>query len=371
MRCPHCGFQNISLAINCIQCDGSLHQKEEGLSPKEARPPRAGKLQKRMRKVPIISKMFDRPLKLGNTGVSASQALVTLWYTGWRWASYLLGLIPGLAHIRIGKPQRGMLFLGVLGVLGGISLLFWGTRIADIAFIAFTFVHAVSFIEYLQATFDMTKKHDAIPGWVVASIVGSVCIMILYLFLHQLRTSAVEDFWLKTHFKSAVVSTGDMLIVDKMFFRRSKLPRGAVVLYRLKHSSIRFRDTGFVNGVVIPNARNIDRIIGIPGDTIEFTQKGILRNKILLTAKEKPLYLQFLPRRAKIVVPRGHYFIFPSFYAASLPRRAGEQQIDLIRMSSVLSEVHRFFVRAGLVPFKRVKGHVRGIYQPWSRRRRL
>jgi signal peptidase I len=190
----------------------------------------------------------------------------------------------------------------------------------------------------------------------VSIVATLVLVCAVYLPLHLLRLRIVEDAIITYETHSRLFEQGDILLVKKVWFDPARLHRGDVVMWQLKDEYIRDQRHGVF---IVSASRVIDRILGVPGDTIEFTEKGILLNGSPLSQDRYPINATQLPIEGSYTVPPGQYFIYPS----CLNVRYGGAVREFIGAN--------FKASRSMVSMENILGKVVMLYYPWGRRRSL
>jgi hypothetical protein len=107
---------------------------------------------------------------------------------------------------------------------------------------------------------------------------------------------------IENHLLMPLRFNGQVVVVQK-WAPAAGVKRGDWIAYHISYSS----DSGEDAWVHIHSGVGFGPVLGVPGDTIEFSQKGFSVNGVL-----KPL-LPYMPSRGSLVVGQNHWFIWPSY----------------------------------------------------------
>jgi len=114
-----------------------------------------------------------------------------------------------------------------------------------------------------------------------------------------------------------VLCRGDTATVNRRAYMNHLPSRGDIVLFR----SIA--------------GQSIDRIIGIPGDTVEFHKGLLFLNNKPAEKQQYPLNIQKLPEKYFQKVPEGRYLLRPTY----LRNRRPHSTLSLISRQAILGKV--------------------------------
>lgn len=115
-----------------------------------------------------------------------------------------------------------------------------------------------------------------------------------------LRIFVVGLFSIPSHSMENTLLAGDNIVVSKVSTWFGSHDRGDIIVFDLPDS---LRGTA-------PDEPFVKRIIGLPGDTVRFTRRGITVNKVPFptpptAASERPIK----SGKKRVIVPDGHYFV--------------------------------------------------------------
>jgi signal peptidase I len=137
------------------------------------------------------------------------------------------------------------------------------------------------------------------------------------------RTFWEEAFYLPTGSMEPTLLAGDRILVDKLHYRLRKIRRGDVVVHWI--------DNALTDRYRKPPGRqlHVKRVIGIPGDTIEFRDEKLYRNNELVD-EPYAIFLSWdapdsmtaeLRNSGPVVVPEREYFLVGDNRRRSLDSR--------------------------------------------------
>jgi signal peptidase I len=316
-------------------------------APVAVHPPRAGKWQKKIRKIAGVYQMEDGLEAIKNKIQPES------WLT-----AMVISVVPGLGHYLYGRKLQGMLLAGGWWLLLCFTLFFWGYLLAQLTVAGLLFLHIYCLLDAGRPLLPEQSLTKRCKIFAVATFVLLVC---FYVPLHMTRRALVEDVVIAYDTRSTVFIQGDMLLVNKYFCKHERLRRGDLVMYAMDGQRINPGEVGIpnVDYVYIPLMRVIDRILGVAGDKVAFTENGIYVNDEKLPDEDGPVNSRELPRDAIFVVPPGHYCVYPSCLRATYPHSDREYPSMGIKLQQ------------SIVVAKKISGKVFMLYCPLSRRRFL
>ncbi len=137
-------------------------------------------------------------------------------------------------------------------------------------------------------------------------------IVITSLIVIPIRYFIFQPFFVKGSSMEPNFSNGDYLIVDELSYRFRQPKRGEVIVFRYPKN---------------PSQRYIKRIIGLPGETIEFKESQILiydkngRKKILEESNYLPIYYPEFFEEKKISLGPNEYYVLGDNRASSFDSR--------------------------------------------------
>lgn len=312
MQCSHCGFHNLPGTDECLSCRVPFGRTATAVLT----PPRAPSWRKRFR-------AFHRlpHVRLG----SARRVLVA--------AQALLGLLPGLPQIVVGRRRLGAAFLGAWLLLLSLAFLFLGTAastvFAGIALSTHVFSALLPYQEAMQPLPLLRRCLISLAAW-------AVLLLAVYLPLERGVATLLFPLRIPEGVQSPDFREGDVVLV-----RRSQDPAWRPERGRL---------VAFTHAWGGPT---LDRVLGVAGDRIEVIEGTFVRNGVPLPAAERPLHPDVVPVVLQVVVPEGSVFVWPS-----LGMR-------------IYNPGYADFGRFGVVPLRSVLGVPWRVWQPWSRRRAL
>lgn len=344
MQCPSCRFENMPGLDSCGRCGTTL-----GLSTAtiDINPPRASKTAKRVRKVVprrLIYQARDVAAEARRvvTGSIVEDSRVPL-----PTPDILSRLVvPGWAHIHLGIPLRGQVFLLAYLPLLLLGLLYWGTGTGSILLgLAFS-VHTSSVTDVLIR--QGTVRFPRIMA--IAAFVSLALAVLVYVptGLTLTQVAAPIEFAIDAPpFKRL-----DVVLVNHWAFALTAPRRGDVVLYSPRNSMRARGDDNQNLGrarYLFEENQLIDRVIGLPGDRVICDQ-----GKLTINGKAvswKPLLPHLMPAHLEITVPLDRYFILAT------------TSVGAIRLGGSES----FWKDAGLIPRSEILGGVYLLSNPLSR----
>jgi signal peptidase I len=343
MQCPSCRFENMPGLDSCGRCGTML-----GLSTAtiDVNPPRASKSAKRVRKMVPTRLIYQARDVAAEARRVVSGSIVDDSRVPLPTPEVLSRLVvPGWAHIHLGMPARGQVFLLAYLPLLFLGLLYWGTGMGGVLLgLAFS-VHTSSVTDILIR--QGTVRFPRIMA--IAAFVSLALAVLVYVpaGLTLTQVAAPIEFAIDTPpFKRL-----DVVLVNHWAFALTSPRRGDVVLYSPVSVSRLAGDDAQRNHLRYMYEENqlIDRIIGLPGDHVVWDQGKLTINGEAVTWK--PLLFERLASHLDITVPSERYLILPSTSVGSI--RAGGSE--------------SFWKNAGMITRQDILGGVYLLSNPLSR----
>lgn len=334
MQCPSCQFENMPGLESCGRCGTSLRL---GTAVIDVNPPRASRTAKRVRKVVPRKLLYEARDVAASAGRAVSGSIVDDSHIPLPEPDVLARLIvPGWAHIHSGLGLRGRIFLGAYLTLLSLGLLFWGTYTGSILLgLAFS-VHASSVLDILirQGTvrFPRMMATAALTSLVLAALIYYPAGQLLTRIASPIEFEADTDLFRRF----------DVVLVNRWAFAWRDPRRGDVVLFSPVRSHLRAANYQLANvRFAYREDAVIDRLIGLPGDTVVWDRGKLTINGTAV--RWKPLLSERLPPHLEITIPAQRYLIWPTTsVAASL--NAGSvsfwNEASLVPGSDILGGVY-------------------------------
>ena len=228
MQCPSCRFENMPGLDSCGRCGTTL-----GLSTAtiDINPPRASKSAKRVRKMVPTRLIYQARDVAAEARRVVSGSIVDDSRVPLPTPEVLSRLVvPGWAHIHLGMPARGQVFLLAYLPLLFAGLLYWGTGMGGVLLgLAFS-VHTSSVTDILIR--QGTVRFPRIMA--IAAFVSLALAVLLYVpaGLTLTQVAAPIEFAIDTPpFKRL-----DVVLVNHWAFALTAPRRGDVVLYSPRNS---------------------------------------------------------------------------------------------------------------------------------------
>jgi signal peptidase I len=115
------------------------------------------------------------------------------------------------------------------------------------------------------------------------------------------RGFVLQSFWIPSESMTPTLQVRDRVLVNRLAYKAHPIHRGDVVVFARPP-----------NISTDQNVKDlIKRVVGLPGETIEFSENHVLVDGRLLTEPYLPAGVPTLPKRlgAKIVVPQGQILV--------------------------------------------------------------
>jgi signal peptidase I len=178
---------------------------------------------------------------------------------------------------------------------------------------------------------------------------------------------------------SPVLNKGDRILVDGLTYKFRRPERGEVVFYDPKSFKIYVPRSGIFgeDWFVVNSKNNIERIVGLPGETVELKKGEVYVNGKKAPAEYSPLVTEQLVFDFKVEVPEDSYCVIYSVAPVedgpilSLYAETIMKQLEVPRLDSPGIIVTEEWAKASIVHKDEIMGLVRCVYNPPGRRRSL
>jgi signal peptidase I len=296
MQCVNCGFQNMPSSQVCGRCNTSLGIATAVM---DVRPPRAGAMTKRLRRIlPIRRALYRTVDTLTSDATSGRVRYIAENFPPF--PIFVRLIFPGWSHFYLKQPVRGALFaIGFVACLIP-SLWTFGTWESSIWFgLAFS-VHSSAALDIVTQTFADAGMRDRMARSIGVSLVLGVC---LYLPVVLLVSAVANPRTIMAN--NGAFQYGDVILVN----RWANLRPGDIVVYTMQYEHDAGR-IGYHHTIMEFHGENVDRILAIGGDRVQCI-KGVLYVNDLV-ASNLPLNMHKFPDKLDWTVPADRYFILPS-----------------------------------------------------------
>jgi hypothetical protein len=336
VQCGACQFENLPGLTACARCRSPLE-----LADVSVEPPRASRLRARTRVGRWLNRLRAGARALGGALHRLQRSTdEPLPRTALLWA-----LGPGLAQIRFGPPALGIALLAAWLTLLGLGVASLGDVWGWTAWWWAVAVHAVGVLRLLAPSlgFERGLVRAGYGALLFLALVAGI-----YAPVHWLATRAV--FVLPCGYGRGVylAHVDEVFLVSGPWLPERPLQRGDLVAYTLDSvGGAGFQHAGYA----------VDRVVGVPGDRVEFRHGRISVNDRTPPAGERPVAPVNWPMEASWRVEPGEFLIFPSQLSVAVNSAARQQPSEV---ANLLAPVCR--VRAG-----QVAGRILWRVRPWSR----
>jgi signal peptidase I len=335
MECPSCAFQNTPGMRNCVRCQGLLDFSGIAVDPPRAASSaivrrgramafrfRLGARERRTRYISGLSIGMDIP--------GAGQLVP--------WAA-----VPGLPQIRAGAPSMGWTILVVWVALLILAVLMVGSGMSLLLLAAAGSVHCFGVTLFLAGAM---QSMPIFRRMATGLAIYGVLLVGVYLPARYLLTSTVGVIRLPAHASSDLLQARDVLLCTGPWTRPDAWERGMLVVYSTPGHSM--------SGVVINSGQIVDRIVGLPGDTVEIRHGTTYVNGERLPREQGPVFPHRLPELVVTAGP-GEYVVIPS-----------GMHILAIGQPGIYAQATGGIVWLAGVPEERLVGRVLWRLRPWK-----
>ncbi|MCE9583706.1 MAG: zinc finger Ran-binding domain-containing protein [Planctomycetes bacterium] len=275
MSCPRCGFFNFPGSPACVSCGTPLGHAAGAVAIATA-PPRATSLQKRMRRARKVVLGTDVALETRTPRPSLA----------------LFALLPGLPQVIFGYNVLALVFATAWAASLALATWLFGSPFSPWFVGGAIGTHFMSAVHPWRApVFRMGfRDRTLLTLTIYLLLAGGIYWPAFRIAGQHVIPLAVHDIR-----PNPVFHTGDSVLIRPLPASASPAA-GSLVAFTIGNGA----------GLVI------DRVLGLPGDRIQWQAGTWKRNSIDLGPGEVPLTTTAMPRLIDFVVPENALFIWPS-----------------------------------------------------------
>ena len=334
MQCLNCGFENMPGLPACARCESALVLGEVSVVPMRASSLRLGtRLEQVLNQAGSVAAVLRRFRMPRWVPRSRNPRL---------WPSLIRTVIPGFGHMNVGHRVAGwILLIGWFGLLlaglmtfpSGLTFYFFSAAIA---------IHSIAVISLFAE--DLTYQ-----GLAMRAAFGVLLFLGLLWLVYSPIGWVFQGFWSPMVVPATIspgqtVIAGDGVLYEGRWLRPSQFSRGELVVYRIPATQ--------AGNYYSVDGYGIDRIVGVPGDTVEIREGRLFVNGATPRDSEMPLGDTRSMPNLELGLGDGDYAILPTRVRFIAGDRA--QQSDVLRQITRTTD--------GLI-----LGRLRYRLQPWSR----
>jgi len=162
-----------------------------------------------------------------------------------------------------------------------------------------------------------SKKKHALPFWVELPLLILAALVVAVV----LKTFLIQAFYIPSGSMEDTLVINDRVMVNKMAYQFGDLQRGDVIVFDDPTGDIRpeeslpqavRRNVGEAIGLTVPDIEFIKRVIGLPGETLDFQENEVRINGQLIFepyVKVDPAGRSHCPDVESLVIPAGEVFV--------------------------------------------------------------
>lgn len=323
MQCVNCQFENLPGVTTCGRCQSSLVLATICVTP--IRASRLG-LQTRMRRlfyrcesairqaIPWIPKDFIDAISSPH------------------WTAAALSIVPGLGHFVFGQRRLGAILLGLWLLLLMLALLAFPYGSALYIFSFAIAVHSFAVISHFSRSLSAMRI-------AIRCVFGMMAYMVLYMYVYaptaSLAANYVSGITLPSLPSNPLLQTGDGILFEGPWMRQETFNRGDLVVYQINEHQLSGHNYTHAG-------MGIDRVIGVPGDTVSVQGGVLLVNGVEPPEPARPIALMPMADFS-FYVPNGHLAIVPSLarlyeHQTTMSKEMATTMVD-VQLSDVYGRV--------------------------------
>lgn len=292
MECPNCTFQNAPGSPRCVRCQSVLQLAGVDVIPPRATPGWAGVVQRR-----TARSRREGARSMARFGASLRRP----WMRELSVSALAWSILPGLGHVRHNQRHAGFVILAAWTLLLVSALLMIGSARSWLLIFAAISLHSLAFSLLLAPVLQrMPFVRRALAGMgLYLALLGMIYYPIYAVASRTFRVLPVA--WIHD---SGDLREGDVLLYTSDWTRPEIWRRGDLVVVRI--------DPLQSGGTVMRGGYAVDRIVGLPGDTVSFKNGELLVNGEAPPPEAMPLRgLAGIPE-FRAAVARGQYVVIPT-----------------------------------------------------------
>lgn len=358
-KCPKCDLDNLDHLAFCVECGADLNAEEQNLelNPEFFSPPRAGRLK-------VWKSIFyhiQRNLgSLNARTINASIQNDASWNSSHHRSGKakgffrtffselrevlaellpaILSLIPGVGHVYQKRWNRAAVLSGIYLITLALGLFFYGRIFSNICFGAMMTTHAVAIYDCLPISLDF---FDSFKTRMTTMLIIFMVVIIGYRGIYNSITKQVHGVWVAFNAPPAF-SSGDFILINKAHTYK----RGDIVFYHDDGGYI--GQEGQNENVYLRSGLFAERILGLPGETLEIKNNRIWIDSKPLPDNIKPL-MTVKMRNMRISLSKTEYFVY----------------LSTIRRD--INPPTSFLLSHSAIAYDNIRGKVFMVYAPLSR----
>jgi signal peptidase I len=190
------------------------------------------------------------------------------------WLAGVASLAPPLGHVYAGRPLRGVVLALVMTLFSMGALLITLRLPGPITVVLMALIPVISFAVLVVDAVVVAKRWGEeyrlkhYNRWYVYLLVFVIVAAVGEIVRPVLRAHLVQGYQLPSGSMAPALLTGDHILTDKRAYRSRSPERFDVVVFEFPED---------------PQKTFVDRVIGLPGETIEIRDKKVLINRTELT----------------------------------------------------------------------------------------
>lgn len=314
MQCVNCGFENIPGLTTCARCQSTLDWGNV-----DYHPPRRKDSNLRQRFIRRMASWRRRPRRFRRERHINHSVTVAITIRDW-----LCLLLPGLPQMRTPYKRRGKALLGLW--LAMLLLGLWcGGWSSSGAFIGLAIaVHTFSIALALARAMAMRRL-------IIRIICGLMTTILLYVLLYRPAGWLCDQIAVPVGIQGIIdneqMRNGDTVWATSTWTTSGTFARGDLVLYRMHAMGN--------HGWMLREGYGLDRIVGLPGDTVVVADGRIWVNGVESLPGQRPLLAVTRIGNYSLNLGPDQYAIVPSQLALYTHGEAAMIRDALARSTSV------------------------------------
>ncbi|MCP4693781.1 MAG: hypothetical protein GY859_37450 [Desulfobacterales bacterium] len=345
MKCPICGFENMTGVSTCGRC-GALLRLDDSVGRGDFVPPRASGFKSLRSLGYLVNRMRDRSGSEGHPG--KGDASPSMKFVGRR---VMFSCLPGLGHLVDGGTWRGLAAFGVWLILLCLTVNFYGGALG-------TFMGALVILWHWAVLIDASRAHRRVEKFrdrlFITLIFFGVCCF-AYVSISRLAARHVDFVVSPFNIQTMDIRTGDSLLIrPASSISFAELARGDILTMRK-----RWLAGARVDLLIRP--QTLVRVLAEAGDQVHLSSSGVEVNGVPVEAGDLPEGdLPFPQNPFSLTVPDDRVLVICPL------RVGGGRRLEILMARDALCR--RLWTQGLLVGESDVRGRASGVYLPVSRR---
>ncbi|MFB3895367.1 MAG: signal peptidase I [bacterium] len=323
MQCQYCGFENLPGITECINCNKPVIREIQSFKIAPHLHPIRRKigqffynLKLRTHRNEAVYDQADNSDEIPGEESAADvlrsainpQLGKSIWYHNPWIAGFLSIIIPGLGQMYKEELIKGLIFFVLWLSILILALFYVGAGWQSFAWSTFLSIYAAAILDAITNKIIDLSREEAI-WWNIGILIVIILLFMRFVVPNFRSLQIQEEYQLAPY-----LIKNDRVLISRLPYVFGEPQPGDIVYYAIpvdKLNGNRYRSN---NETIYSGGDVIERIIGMPGDTIVLQNQQFLKNNLPLPQDLYPLSMTGITKNdtAEVTVPADSYFIYLS-----------------------------------------------------------